>query len=73
MDKIHQKDMARSVGLNVADGIVINIKDGLYVIPDVVAYPCYTKPLATMNGGKGGMHLLLPEKAYNKMTKNHRI
>ena len=56
MDKIHQKDMARSVGLNVAEGIVINIKDGLYVIPDVVAYPCYTKPLATMNGGKGGMH-----------------
>lgn len=56
MDKIHQKEMARSVGLNVAEGIVINIKDGQYVIPDVVAYPCYTKPLATMNGGKGGMH-----------------
>lgn len=56
MDKIHQKDMARNVGLNVADGIVINIKDGEYVIPDDVAYPCYTKPLATMNGGKGGMH-----------------
>ena len=74
MDKIHQKDMARSVGLNIAEGIVINIKDGEYVIPDGMVYPCYTKPLATMNGGKGGtMHLLLPEKAYNKMTKNHRI
>jgi carbamoylphosphate synthase large subunit len=56
MDKIHQKEAARSVGLNVADGIVINIKDGEYVIPDGMAYPCYTKPLATMNGGKGGMH-----------------
>lgn len=56
MDKIHQKDMARSVGLNVADGTVINIKDGEYVIPDGMVYPCYTKPLATMNGGKGGMH-----------------
>ena len=56
MDKIHQKDMARGVGLNVADGIVINIKDGAYVIPEGMAYPCYTKPLATMNGGKGGMH-----------------
>lgn len=56
MDKIHQKEAARSVGLNVADGIVINIKDGEYVIPDDMAYPCYTKPLATMNGGKGGMH-----------------
>ena len=49
MDKIHQKDMARNVGLNVADGIVINIKDGEYVIPDDVAYPCYTKPLASKN------------------------
>lgn len=56
MDKIHQKEAARSVGLNVADGIVISIKDGEYVIPDGVVYPCYTKPLATMNGGKGGMH-----------------
>jgi len=56
MDKIHQKNMARSVGLNVANGIVIKIKDGEYVIPDDMTYPCYTKPLATMNGGKGGMH-----------------
>lgn len=56
MDKIHQKEAARSVGLHVADGIVISIKDGEYVIPDGVVYPCYTKPLATMNGGKGGMH-----------------
>ena len=56
MDKIHQKEAARSVGLDVADGIVINIKDGKYIIPDEMAYPCYTKPLATMNGGKGGMH-----------------
>lgn len=55
MDKIHQKEAARSVGLNVADGIVVDIKDGEYVIPDGMAYPCYTKPLATMNGGKGGM------------------
>lgn len=56
MDKIHQKNMAQSVGLNVANGIVIDIKDGAYLIPDDIAYPCYTKPLATMNGGKGGMH-----------------
>ena len=56
MDKIHQKDMAQSVGLNVANGIVIDIKDGAYLIPDDIAYPCYTKPLATMNGGKTGMH-----------------
>ncbi len=56
MDKIHQKEAARSVGLHVADGTVINIKNGEYTIPDDMVYPCYTKPLATMNGGKGGMH-----------------
>lgn len=56
MDKIHQKEAARQVGLNVAEGVVIDIQDGKYIIPDSVQYPCYTKPLATMNGGKGGMH-----------------
>lgn len=56
MDKIHQKEAARSVGLNVAEGIVIDIDDGQYSIPVSIQYPCYTKPLATMNGGKGGMH-----------------
>lgn len=56
MDKIHQKEAARNVGLNVAEGVVIDIQDGKYVIPTSMHYPCYTKPLATMNGGKGGMH-----------------
>lgn len=56
MDKFHQKEAARQVGLNVAEGVVIDIQDGKYIIPDSVQYPCYTKPLATMNGGKGGMH-----------------
>lgn len=56
MDKLHQKEAARQVGLNVAEGVVIDIQDGKYIIPDSVQYPCYTKPLATMNGGKGGMH-----------------
>lgn len=55
MDKSHQKEMARSVGLNVADARVLEIIDGTYSIPPEMKYPCYTKPLATMNGGKGGM------------------
>ena len=56
MNKVHQKEAARSVGLNVAEGIIIDIQDGKYDIPKSIQYPCYTKPLATMNGGKGGMH-----------------
>lgn len=55
MDKSHQKEIARSVGLNVVDGQILEINDGAYSIPANVKYPCYTKPLATMNGGKGGM------------------
>ena len=55
MDKSHQKEMANSVGLNVADARILEINDGVYSIPSDMKYPCYTKPLATMNGGKGGM------------------
>lgn len=55
MDKSRQKELARQVGLNVANARIVDITDGRYVIPSDVNYPCYTKPLATMNGGKGGM------------------
>lgn len=56
MDKTHQKELAKEVGLNVADlQQVIEIKDGQYTIPSNLNYPCFSKPLATMNGGKGGM------------------
>lgn len=56
MDKTHQKEAARNVGLNVAEGVVIDIQNGLFEIPTLIQYPCYAKPLATLNGGKGGMH-----------------
>lgn len=55
MDKTHQKEAARKVGLNVADAQVVEIIDGHYTVPATLRYPCFTKPLATMNGGKGGM------------------
>lgn len=55
MDKSHQKEMARSVGLNVADARIVEVKNGVYSIPSDMKYPCYTKPLATMNGRKLGM------------------
>lgn len=55
MEKDHQKDLARILGLNVTNGTVIDIVDGNYCIPNTIQYPCFPKPLATMNGGKGGM------------------
>ncbi|MBR5736510.1 MAG: hypothetical protein IKX60_06950 [Bacteroidales bacterium] len=53
MSKTVQKDLAREVGLTVAEGRVLSVKDGKYVVPDIIKYPCFTKPLATISGGKG--------------------
>ena len=55
MEKTHQKRLAKEIGLEVANALVIEIKDGKFQIPNDVNYPCFPKPLATMNGGKGGM------------------
>jgi biotin carboxylase len=55
MDKIRQKKVAQSVGLDVAKGWVVEVADGDYVIPTEIEYPCFPKPLATIVGGKGGL------------------
>lgn len=55
MDKLRQKETAMSVGLNVAEGCVIDVKDRVYTIPEDVKYPCFPKPLATLKGGKRGL------------------
>ena len=52
MDKTEQKDLARSLGMNVADGCVVSVNNGAYVFPKDVKYPCFTKALATVSGGK---------------------
>lgn len=52
MDKMKQKNLAIEVGLNVASSSVISIKDKHFDIPNNINYPCFTKPLATIVGGK---------------------
>ena len=52
MNKDTQKQLAESVGLNVVNGKVVSVCNGSYSFPDNVSYPCFTKPLATINGGK---------------------
>ena len=45
MDKNIQKNLAQKCGLSVARGVTISIEtNGRYTIPDVVKFPCYTKP-----------------------------
>lgn len=55
MDKWKQKQAAISLGLNVAKGWVIDVKNGQYAIPGEIRYPCFPKPLATIEGGKIGL------------------
>lgn len=52
MDKTTQKELAREIGLKVASGIVVEVSNQQYVFPDSVRYPCFTKALATISGGK---------------------
>lgn len=52
MDKAHQKRMAIKVGLNVADSFVVSRNESAFVLPDEVKYPCFTKPLSSIGGGK---------------------
>jgi biotin carboxylase len=52
MDKAHQKRMAIEAGLNVAGSIVVSQNEGVFVLTDEVKYPCFTKPLSSIEGGK---------------------
>jgi len=52
MEKEKQKQLAVEVGLNVPKSCVVNVANRQFTIPDTIDYPCFTKPLATVEGGK---------------------
>lgn len=52
MRKTEQKKLALRVGLDVAQDCTVEIKGGQYIIPEGIRFPCFTKPLATISGGK---------------------
>ena len=52
MDKENQKALARSVGLKVPDACVVDIRNKAYEIPADITYPCFTKALVSVAGGK---------------------
>lgn len=52
LNKLKQKERAKSVGLNVADYHVISIRNGVFEIPDDINYPCFPK---SIDGGKTGL------------------
>ena len=55
MDKNTQKIRAKSFGLNVAESCIIEIRNGQFVIPNGIRYPCFAKPISTLQGGKKGV------------------
>lgn len=55
MDKVKQKQTARTIGLDVAEGWTIEVKDGRFDLPSGILYPCFPKPMATLVGGKSGL------------------
>ena len=52
MHKTVQKQLAKDIGLNVTNDCIVRVQDGRYAMPKNVCYPCFTKPLATISGGK---------------------
>lgn len=52
MNKMVQKEKAIEVGLNVPKAVIVEIKDHQYNIPRSIEFPCFTKPMNSLNGGK---------------------
>lgn len=52
MNKANQKTIALQAGLNVAGSTIVEKKADSFVVPETVKYPCFTKPLASIGGGK---------------------
>ena len=55
MDKVKQKALAKTVGLNVAQAVLIEVRDKQFTIPDTISYPCFAKPLLSIAGGKSAL------------------
>ncbi len=52
MNKEKQKNVAKKVGLDVANSVNVNIKDSRYQLPEGIHYPCFTKTRAYTKGYK---------------------
>lgn len=54
-NKLKQKQLAKRIGLKVAESVIIDIREGSFVIPSNIKYPCFPKALVSVSGGKAGM------------------
>ena len=67
MHKTVQKALAAELGLNVTRGCTVQVRGGAYEMPAEVRYPCFTKPLATISGGKGFLRRCDDEAALRRV------
>ena len=70
MDKMKQKTLATTIGLSVASSTIIRVEKGHFEIPEIVNYPCFTKPLATIVGGKQNMKRCNNEEELKEVLYN---
>jgi carbamoylphosphate synthase large subunit len=52
MDKQVQKDLAKKIGFHVVNSWPVDIKDGKYVVPEKVKFPCYVKGRLSYHSAK---------------------
>ena len=49
MQKTVQKQLAKDLRLNIAEGGIVPAKNQQYTIPEGVNYPCFAKPLIPLD------------------------
>ena len=69
MNKEKQKELARRVGLNVANSIDIEIENGVFHIPSNISYPCFTKTRTFTSGYKQTLQKCEDEDALYNFVK----
>jgi predicted ATP-grasp superfamily ATP-dependent carboligase len=52
MNKMCQKDLARTIGITVPNAIILENENGVFHVAQGINYPCFTKPLSSIGGGK---------------------
>ncbi len=57
MEKIKQKELARQMGMNVANAHIVEIRNRDYYLCSGIDFPCFVKPAVSAIGGKSGLKL----------------
>lgn len=68
MDKGKQKHIAEICGLNVAQGWIVEVSDGHYLIPENIIFPCFPKPQISFAGDKQCM-----KRCNNRQELEHNV